>query len=270
MSLREELKAQREAAFAPKSQDPYAAYRAAEKEVLATLVFFEGCSYNSYKDIVKVDTIGIGNTRRPDGSRVGAHDRIKDNAELMKYVRAHLEAEVYPVLKKTITRDLSKEETAALVSLIYNCGPRVLLDKKTGKPTALAKAINAHDLPKIEKEWMRYNYTKKGADRGLTIRRALELGVMSGKVKPEELLVCTYDSLNLARLYRGGKLDKSESTYRYIKEVCQQKPSLEKMKKFSYFNYGQPVGRFVNGIRGEKNYDLNLIMTALQTRLARH
>lgn len=258
MTLKEELKAQNKAAFGSKKGDEFAAYRQAEEKMLATLVFFEGCSYQPYKDIVAVDTIGIGNTKRPDGRKVGKNDRIKDNQELLQYVNAHLESETYPVMKKALKRELSDNETAVIVSLVYNCGPRVLWDKKNNKPTALAEAINAKDNAKIEQEWMKYNYTRKGADRGLTIRRAMEIGIMNGKIKPEELLVCTYGRVNSARIYRAGKLDKSEAVYRYIIETCKRQPGPVMMQKGASFNYGKPVGGFIKGLKGEKGKEKQL------------
>ncbi|MBO5039323.1 MAG: lysozyme [Alphaproteobacteria bacterium] len=269
MSLRDEMKEQRNAAFDQKTQDSFAAYRQAEQKMVATLVLFEGCSYESYKDIVNIDTIGIGNTKRPDGVKVGARDRIKDNEELLRYVSAHLERETYPCMKQAIKRELNENETAALVSLVYNCGPRVLWDKKRNKPTALAEAINANDKSRIEKEWMKYNYTRKGTDRGLTIRRAMEVGIMNGNIAPEELLVCTYGGVNLARIYRAGKLDKSAAAYQYIKDVCSKTPSPLMMKKYAYFNYGKPVGSFVKGLESSNSKDVALQQVAVRQNMAR-
>lgn len=146
--------------------DVFAKFRAAEKHALPLLVFFEGCSLKAYDDCNGIATIGIGNTTFPDGRRVTLKDRLKDNREMYEMVRAYLEKHAYPLIDKYIARRLETEEMAALISLTYNCGAKILQNR--GRPSQIARLINAGgSVENLSRAFLRKAYSRKGFNNGL-------------------------------------------------------------------------------------------------------
>lgn len=60
---------------------------------------------------------------------------------MYEMVRAYLEKHAYPLIDKYIARRLETEEMAALISLTYNCGAKILQNR--GRPSQIARLINA-------------------------------------------------------------------------------------------------------------------------------
>lgn len=120
----------------------FAKFQQAEYDMLCLVAHFEGVKVNAYWDPHgRIWTIGIGNTVRPNGTKVKYGDRIKDKDELFEYFKAHVEAYIWPDMQKYLPMsDMTVQEIAALGSLFYNCGSGILRNKD-GSPTYLADVI---------------------------------------------------------------------------------------------------------------------------------
>ena len=120
----------------------FAKFQQAEYDMLCLVAHFEGVKVNAYWDPHgRIWTIGIGNTVKPDGTKVKSGDRIKDKDELFEYFKAHVEAYIWPDMQKYLPMsDMTIQEIAALGSLFYNCGSGILRNKD-GSPTYLSDVI---------------------------------------------------------------------------------------------------------------------------------
>ena len=120
----------------------FAKFQEAEYDMLCLVAHFEGVKVNAYWDPYgRVWTIGIGNTVRPNGTKVRSGDRIKDKDELFEYFKAHVEAYIWPDMQKYLPiSEMSVQEIAALGSLFYNCGSGILRNKD-GSPSYFANVI---------------------------------------------------------------------------------------------------------------------------------
>lgn len=123
----------------------FAKFQQAEYDMLCLVAHFEGVKVNAYWDPHgRVYTIGIGNTVRPDGTKVKYGDRIKDKDELFEYFKAHVESYIWPDMQKYLPlSEMSVQEIAALGSLFYNCGSGILRNKD-GSPSHLADVIYSY------------------------------------------------------------------------------------------------------------------------------
>lgn len=241
--------------------DKYAKYRPAESQIMQQLVFYEGCARKAYQDRVGIWTVGIGNTKRPSGERVTNRDRLINNAQVYNYVSSHLEREVYPDMDKYITRKLSPNETAAIVSLCYNCGTNVL--GTNGKKSPLAEAINKNDKAAVEKYFMQRVSTKKEkfVDH-LAIRRAAELYTYMGYLKPADInafYVGGQRGLKVTDVLKKNAkgsytvLKKDAQTVNNFKKHCQTAPSAAKAPKYAWFGGDKRVIEFAN-LGGNNTY----------------
>ena len=241
--------------------DKYAKYRNAEQEILAQLVFYEGCARKAYTDIVGIWTVGIGNTVRPDGKKVTKNDYLSSNEQIYKYVVSHLEKEVYPALDKYITRKLSPNEMAAVVSLCYNCGTKVL--GTNGQKTAFASALNTNNKKAIIQGFMKKVSTKKHSFvEALAVRRSLELHAYFNNIKLDDFqsfYVGGQRGLKVSDILskdKNGKfsiLKTDANTLSLIKKNCTTAPNSEQAKKFAWFGGNKKVAEFAN-LNGNNTY----------------
>lgn len=230
--------------------DVFARFRAAEKHALPLLVFFEGCSLKAYDDCNGIATIGIGNTTFPDGRRVTLKDRLKDNREMYEMVRAYLEKHAYPLIDKYIARRLETEEMAALISLTYNCGAKILQNR--GRPSQIARLINAGgSVENLSRAFLRKAYSRKGFNNGLAVRRCMEVLYAKKLLTYEDLqnfYVCSYDKLNYQDLTLYGKSGRvvktEEKILTRIRRVCGTAPDRETCRKREWFGGDRRVSLF--------------------------
>lgn len=245
----------------------------AEKSLLTTLMFYEGCSETAYRCQAGVCTVGIGSTKLPDGSPVTDGYRIKSLNELEQLVKAHIKREIAPVMASCIKRKLQPNERNALISLCYNCGTKVLGEK--GRPSALAKAVNARDNKTVMREFLKYMYiTRKNSktgrkskvlSEGLGVRRCGELYEYLGLLSADEMrnfYIGGYRGLKLADLTRkkvvrvktkSGVKAKTEYSLRMdlaavkkFKEHCRTAPNREEAAEMAWFGGNRTVENYLN------------------------
>ena len=122
---------------------------------------YEGCRLTAYKCPVGVWTIGWGSTTYKDGKPVKQGDKITQAVadDLLDW---------YVKTKIKIPAGLTKQQTEALQSLIYNIGQGAF-DR-----SSLKKAIIAQDWKAVYKNW---DWVTGGGKflKGLAKRRAEEL-----------------------------------------------------------------------------------------------
>lgn len=241
--------------------DKYAKYRSAEQEILSQLVFYEGCARKAYTDIVGIWTVGIGNTVRPDGKKVTKNDYLNSNEQIYKYVVSHLEKEVYPALDKYITRKMSPNETAAVVSLCYNCGTKVL--GTNGQRSAFASALNTNNKNAIIQGFMKKVSTKKHSFvEALAVRRSLELQAYFNNIKVNDFQsfyvggqrgLKASDVLSKDKNGKFSILKTDTKTLSLIKTNCMTAPNIEQAQKFAWFGGNKKVAEFAN-LSGNNTY----------------
>ncbi len=216
----------------------------------AIACFFEGCSLKAYNDCNDIATIGIGNTTFPDGRRVTLKDRLKDNREMYEMVRAYLEKYAYPLIDRYVTRRLETEEMAALISLTYNCGAKILQNR--GRPSQIARLINAGgSVENLSRAFLRKAYSRKGFNNGLAVRRCMEVLYAKRLLTYEDFqnfYVCSYDKLNYQGLTLYGKSGRVVKTdgeaLARVRRVCGTTPDRETCQKREWFGGDRRVSLF--------------------------
>lgn len=122
---------------------------------------YEGCKLTAYKCPAGVWTIGWGSTTYPSGQPVKSGDKITQ-------AEADSLLDWYVKTKIKVPSGLTKNQTEALQSLIYNIGQGAF-DR-----SSLKKAIIAQDWKMVYKNW---DWVTGGGKflKGLAKRRAEEL-----------------------------------------------------------------------------------------------
>ena len=171
------------------------------KAMMLSIAMGEGVKSKAYYDRTgKVWTIGIGFTRKPDGSPVKPRDSIKSQEELQKYWDAHAKRELFPTLEKNFDLSkMTKEEIVAIAGFIYNCGPGVIAKKvvkngvKKEVQTAFTKYFNKYKetgdklyLTKAAEEMEKHNKSGGKTLTGLVKRRDFESRLLKGEIIIDE------------------------------------------------------------------------------------
>ena len=130
----------------------------------------EGCKLSAYVDPAtggEPITIGYGNTKYEDGSKVKLGDKItqdRANSLLLLIVEGFKNN-----VLKLLTKELNDNQLGALTSFAYNCGLANL------KSSTLLKKVNANPNDKtIADEFAKWNKANGKVMNGLTIRRKKE------------------------------------------------------------------------------------------------
>lgn len=128
---------------------------------------FEGFSANAYLDVVKIPTIGYGNTFYADGTKVKLGEQISktDALELLEFVaNKYFADKIFPAIKVPITQN----KFDACVSLAYNIGANAFIK------STLLKKINENDFESAANEFLKWNKSGGKELLGLTRRRKRE------------------------------------------------------------------------------------------------
>lgn len=142
---------------------------------------YEKCKLVAYLDAVKIWTIGWGNTRYIDGTKVKEGDKItKEQAEaIFQHHLTQFGEGVDAVVKQVINQD----QFDALVSFAYNVGLG-----NFGTSSLLKKVKKNPNDPTIEAEFLRWNKGRNPETKklevlnGLTKRRQSEADLYFGKI----------------------------------------------------------------------------------------
>lgn len=134
----------------------------------------EGFRAEPYKDSVGIPTIGYGNTRYEDGTKVTMEDEPiseKRAEHLFKIILERTESRVREELGVT----LSDDKFSSLVSFTYNVGIGAF------RRSTLKKVIeqNPSAFSEIEREFMRWNKAGGRVIKGLINRRKKEYKLYS-------------------------------------------------------------------------------------------
>lgn len=146
---------------------------------------FESLMLSAYQCSAKKWTIGYGNTFYEDGTPVKQGDKItKERAEsLFTLILAKFEKEVASLL----TRTVSDNQFAALVSFAYNVGSDIDADtiaEGLGDSTLLKLVNRDPNDPRIADEFLKWNKAGGKVLAGLTRRRKSEAHLyFKGEVK---------------------------------------------------------------------------------------
>ena len=128
---------------------------------------FEGFSSKAYLDVVKIPTIGFGNTFYEDGRKVKLGEQISktDALKLLEVVANRDFADkIFPAIKVKVTQN----QFDAMVSLAYNVGAGAFLK------STLLKKVNAGDFAGAGEQFLRWNRAGGKVVLGLTRRRERE------------------------------------------------------------------------------------------------
>ena len=129
---------------------------------------FEGLSLSPYLDVVKIPTIGYGNTYYPDGKKVTLNDKPISEieaTELLSYVaQKDFADKIFPLIKVKV----SQNQFDAMVSLAYNIGVGNF------SKSTLLKKVNSGDFDGAANEFLKWNKSGSKELLGLTRRRERE------------------------------------------------------------------------------------------------
>jgi lysozyme len=133
---------------------------------------FEGYSAGPYLDVVKIPTIGYGNTQYKNGKKVTLQDKPLDIDEA-KSLSAYFIDKFASDVDLAVTSNVNQNQFDALVSFAYNVGLGNL------KASTLLKKVNINpNDTSIANEFIKWNKgTKNGIKieiQGLTNRRRKE------------------------------------------------------------------------------------------------
>lgn len=135
----------------------------------ALIKLYEGYSSVPYLCPSNIPTIGFGNTRYEDGSKVTMNDSeitLERAKELQNFYLDKFSNQV----RNSLRVKLNDNQFSALVSLAYNIGIGAFR-----KSTLLKKVNNApNNFNAIEGQFIRWNKSKGRVLRGLTFRRQSE------------------------------------------------------------------------------------------------
>ena len=129
---------------------------------------FEGLSLKPYLDVVKIPTIGYGNTYYPDGKKVTLKDKPISEieaAELLSYVA---QKDFGDKILQLVKVPLSQNQFDALVSICYNIG------MGNFSKSTLLKKINQGDFKGASLEFEKWNKSGGVVLAGLVKRRLKE------------------------------------------------------------------------------------------------
>lgn len=120
---------------------------------------FEGFSNHTYKDEGGRPTIGFGTTAYPCGSPVSLNDlpiSLEKGIRLLGNQLMLIDYYLVDVLKE-LGLILNNNQTAALLSLCYNCGYHNIL----GKTKLMYKALQSKDMQKIADTFLDFDHGYK-------------------------------------------------------------------------------------------------------------
>lgn len=127
---------------------------------------FEGCRLTAYRDAVGVWTIGYGWTQPVDGRKIGEGMTISiEQAE--RLLRRGVVSYEHDV-SKIVCVPLTQNQFDALVSLVYNIGPRAL------STSTLIRKLNERNYAGAADEFLRWNRAGPNVLNGLARRREAE------------------------------------------------------------------------------------------------
>ena len=129
---------------------------------------FEGFSSKPYLDVVKIPTIGYGNTYYPDGKKVTLNDKPISEieaTEMISYIaQKDFGDKIFPLIKV----EVNQNQFDAMVSLAYNIGVGNF------SKSTLLKKVNSGDFDGASNEFLKWNKSGGKELLGLTRRREKE------------------------------------------------------------------------------------------------
>lgn len=112
-------------------------------------------------------TIGYGSTYWPDGRKVKATDKLKDEKEAVELLRATVQ-KYADTVDSVVKVHLTQNQFDALVSLCYNIG-QAAFEKST-----LVRKLNATDIKPVADQILVWNKQSGKVLQGLVNRRKAE------------------------------------------------------------------------------------------------
>ena len=129
---------------------------------------FEGLSLKPYLDVVKIPTIGYGNTFYKDGKKVTLNDKPIDETEATELLSYVAQKDFGDKILQLVKVPLNQNQFDALVSICYNIG------MGNFTKSTLLKKINQGDFRGASLEFEKWNKAGGIVLAGLVKRRLKE------------------------------------------------------------------------------------------------
>jgi lysozyme len=129
---------------------------------------FEGLSLKPYLDVVKIPTIGWGNTYYPDGKKVTLKDKPISEIEATELLSYVAQKDFGDKILQLVKVPLNQNQFDALVSICYNIG------MGNFSKSTLLKKINQSDFKGASLEFEKWNKSGGIVLAGLVKRRLKE------------------------------------------------------------------------------------------------
>ena len=129
---------------------------------------FEGLSLKPYLDVVKIPTIGWGNTYYPNGKKVTLSDKPISEIEATEMISYIAQKDFGDKILQLVKVPLNQNQFDALISICYNIG------MGNFSKSTLLKKINQGDFKGASLEFERWNRSGGVVLAGLVKRRLKE------------------------------------------------------------------------------------------------
>ena len=129
---------------------------------------FEGLSLKPYLDVVKIPTIGYGNTYYPNGKKVTLSDKPISEIEATEMISYIAQKDFGDKILQLVKVPLNQNQFDALISICYNIG------MGNFSKSTLLKKINQGDFKGASLEFERWNKSGGVVLAGLVKRRLKE------------------------------------------------------------------------------------------------
>ena len=129
---------------------------------------FEGLSLKPYLDVVKIPTIGYGNTFYKDGKKVTLNDKPINEIEATELLSYVAQKDFGDKILQLVKVPLNQNQFDALVSICYNIG------MGNFTKSTLLKKINSSDFKGASLEFEKWNKSGGVVLSGLAKRRLKE------------------------------------------------------------------------------------------------
>ncbi len=129
---------------------------------------FEGLSLKPYLDVVKIPTIGYGNTYYPNGKKVTLSDKPISEIEATEMISYIAQKDFGDKILQLVKVPLNQNQFDALISICYNIG------MGNFSKSTLLKKINQGDFNGASLEFERWNKSGGVVLAGLVKRRLKE------------------------------------------------------------------------------------------------
>lgn len=198
--------------------------RESKKDMLLLIAHFEDITPKAkWDNVAKQYSVGLGFTRKKDGSKVTANTVIRSEAELLEYWDLFTEEHMFPTMAKYLKIEKTNHnERVSLGSTAFNCGAGIYKKPKENSPSNYAEILNTFfetgDTIYLNKAvyLLEQRCKSRGAVVGALLkRRQVESAILCNKIHlinsdtiapqgPNDSVIIPENSIDLSKIIIGA------------------------------------------------------------------